>query len=756
MSPAARHGVQGAARWLLAPAAALVWLLAGWPAVGAGDPQGAPARAVEAPPAAPWVVAPYLADLDDQSVTIGFELAAPALARVELRTDDGLLSAQSSSPRTLHLLTVPGLRPGRRYAYAVSVGDEGPSTRLDDPRHSFHTPALPGEAFVFAVYGDPRPGGSQSHAHHRRVVSGLVQSRPSFSLALGDLVDEGHRPEQWRRFLELQAPLLGRSAVFPVLGDNDHAGGAGVGPRYLPALSLPYYERSWGGVRLFALRAWDTRGAQPARTFDPGSAQARWLQGRLADPLVQAAPFRMVFLHDPVFIARGRAAPLLQRTFAPLLEQGRVDLVFASWHLYERSQRNGVVYVISGGAGAEILALPRDPVHRAQVEALQHHFCRVEVQPGALTVHAVAEDGTVLDRFTLTPRGRQRADPPARRALRRLATAELLGHGQDERPLEAVVFVPPGERGWRALRRGIDAWGGREERGVWTRRLRITDRGALELLLQAEHVLTLTPEPLPLVFPATPFDGRLTQIPSGPALLADACARLGGAGALGGGWRHGVAGAAYPVALALLVLAALLGGPGRGRWTHLAGAWGYSALALPLVLAAAGPALGRVVATTAGRALLLGGPAATLAVAAVGRALAQVRRRPRIRHPGPGPGPSGGAPPAVLRGRRGRWLLAAVAATLALPAGIAGVGRAGVTVGRALAVLGPRPQQLQLVLAYGLGFAVSSALLAAAPLFTIWLSRAASGRWRHLARAGLLLAGLSLSAAMVYTLLAAP
>jgi cytochrome c biogenesis protein CcdA len=94
----------------------------------------------------------------------------------------------------------------------------------------------------------------------------------------------------------------------------------------------------------------------------------------------------------------------MRRVWPPLFEKYKVDLVFASWHLYERSQQNGVVYVVSGGAGAELIWMAADPAYPSLAEARAHHFCRVDVDGEVLTIRAVASDGTILDEFTLTPK----------------------------------------------------------------------------------------------------------------------------------------------------------------------------------------------------------------------------------------------------------------------------------------------------------------------------------------------------------------
>jgi cytochrome c biogenesis protein CcdA len=155
---------------------------------------------------------------------------------------------------------------------------------------------------------------------------------------------------------------------------------------------------------------------------------------------VQQAAYRVVFVHDPVFISRGRSAEIIKRVWAPIFEANRVDVVFSSWHLYERSHKNGVTYIISGGAGAELIWLPPDPHYTAQVDARSHHYCRVDVTHGLMTIRAIATDGTVLDEFSLTPRsGGAQTSPDAAQLADRIVKRLPMGLNTDP-PLPVHLF----------------------------------------------------------------------------------------------------------------------------------------------------------------------------------------------------------------------------------------------------------------------------------------------------------------------------
>jgi len=350
-------------------------------------------------------VEPYLLDITTDSATIAFHLPVPHPAVVTVFQPGGknVFREFPSARGNSHFVRINGLEPGQIYRYGVMCGDGEIRTSPGDLTYQIRTAGRPGEYFTFAVYGDPRPGDNVTHRQHAGVIQQVILQEPAFNLVLGDMVDDGANHEHWYDFFEVEARLLRRSAIYAVKGDNDHADGDGKYAEYFPKLKQGYYSFQWGGVYFFALNAWNTRGTQPQDQFNGKSPQIRWLEAQLSKPEAQNAPFRVVFLHDPVYISRGRSSAALRHALVPVLQKYKVDVVFASWHLYERSREKGITYIVSGGAGAELLWLNKNPAFPSQVDAKQYHFCRVDVNANAMTIRSISDDGTVLDRITLTP-----------------------------------------------------------------------------------------------------------------------------------------------------------------------------------------------------------------------------------------------------------------------------------------------------------------------------------------------------------------
>lgn len=440
-------------------------------------------------------IGPYVPSVNTNSAVVAFELAAPSTATVTLKTQDGQRVFASDIAQELHFVSMDGLEPGRAYEYSISAPglDLGPRGQ-----GLFKTASLPGESFSFTVIGDTRPGENRITMHHAALAEQIALVDPAFTVVLGDLVDDGSNPDDWRVFFDVEQSVLRRAALFPVFGDNDYANGKGLMPRYFPPLAEKFYSFEWGGVFFFGLFAWDTKGKQPESEFDEASAQYRWLASELARPAVQEAPFRVVFVHDPVFISRGRASRLLQETFGPLFEQYRVDLVFASWHLYERSRVKRVNYVISGGGGAELIWSPPNPDFKAIVDAKRYHFCRVDVGAGGLTLRAVTQDGTVLDQVSLSTNiGDTTANEERFRFATRMATIDTHGDGQG--PAIPVYVFDAGDAAAES-NEALDDSSRSLDEAIAVHRLNLRKEGVFDLLLHALEVTGGHAQRLPAVF----------------------------------------------------------------------------------------------------------------------------------------------------------------------------------------------------------------------------------------------------------------
>ncbi len=387
-----------------------------------------------------FTAGPYLLDVTTDSAVVAFHLDKALSAKVRIIDVNEPKEFKSEGTGKSHFIKITGLKPGQTYDYEVICGNGQIRTPEGDQNFQIRTSCRPGESFTFAVYGDTRPSENKTTRYHQEVINQAVLHEPLFCLVLGDMVDDGTRSELWDEFFQVESKLLRRCAIYPVLGDTDFANGKGLYSQFFPELIKGYYRFEWGGVQFFAMEALGTRGDQSSEKFDAESPQVKWLESELSKEDVQKAPFRVVFLHDTVFLSRGRSSEVLRRVWAPLFQKYKVDVVFASWHLYERSTNEQVTYIVSGGAGAELIWMNKDTAYPSQADAREYHFCRVDLNSNAMTISAIASNGTVLDSITLTPRSNA-VETASRieRAAKRLEK-EILINGNSGSPELPVYF----------------------------------------------------------------------------------------------------------------------------------------------------------------------------------------------------------------------------------------------------------------------------------------------------------------------------
>ena len=314
-----------------------------------------------------------------------------------------------------------------------------------------------GALWSFAVLGDTRIVTAEEfekaggRGRGNRIFPELVALARSLSPApkalfvLGDLGNKPGRPDHLRLFLEHSLPFLPGCIGFdpgppgPPGAERDttgspndagRAGAAGPGPclfaltgnhdvrderslqTYLQVIKPPGGRSSLalevGGIRFLCL---DSESVDPNPAYRLlyqsrcnariDGEQERWLEQELLSASEKGQRV-IVMLHRPLFpppFAKNKRAGMdkhpeardhLHRRF---VERG-VKAVFSSHdHFYHRDEKDGIVYVISGGGGAGLYA----PEYNGGF----YHFLYILVSPDGMHVYAVDVEGRVADEVVI-------------------------------------------------------------------------------------------------------------------------------------------------------------------------------------------------------------------------------------------------------------------------------------------------------------------------------------------------------------------
>lgn len=305
----------------------------------------------------------------------------------------------TASIATTHVISVTGLTAGTIYRYRILTG----GTVLHEA--SFATAPNPGRAFSFVVIGDSGTGFQAQH----NVAAQMRALNPDFMLHAGDVIyPSGQAGGYDPYFFAPYAGLLDHMPVFPVLGNHDYV--TANGQPYLDAFYLPaagpggerYYSFDWGAAHFVALDS--------NQAYQPGSTMYQWLEADLAQ---STAKWKFAFFHHAIYTSglHGRDSYVtpMRDALAPLFEKYEVDVVFNGHdHTYERSTprrdyvpgASGVIYIVSGGGGADLYAVGRSPF--TAYSASVHHTVQVQIDGCILSLRAIDTTGSVFDQIALS------------------------------------------------------------------------------------------------------------------------------------------------------------------------------------------------------------------------------------------------------------------------------------------------------------------------------------------------------------------
>lgn len=295
---------------------------------------------------------------------------------------------------------------------------------LSGPGATFTLPA-PRFGWVLIAYGDMRftdPANREaSNARARReLVQRIGWEKPDLLVLSGDVPYEGGNPEDWDVYRR-ETGIWRREGlrIFPTLGNHELYSkkfGEKCGRRCLENWWSAFPElrhRRWYSVRF---------GSAYLITVDsnleltPGSEQARWVAGQLAG-LPPQVRYVFVSLHhppvaDPVAGGFSHDVRPNEAAFARQLEEAaphlRAKIIVIAGHIhnYERFERNGVVYLVSGGGGAHPYHVARSAADLYRGPTFPNfHYLRFDCEPTQLRAVMLRLDKrgefSVKDRFVI-------------------------------------------------------------------------------------------------------------------------------------------------------------------------------------------------------------------------------------------------------------------------------------------------------------------------------------------------------------------
>ncbi len=336
--------------------------------------------------------------------------------------------------------SLTNLQPGAAYTYTVEIAGE------QTPPRTFKVFSAKPDFVRFVAYGDSR----SNPKIHRAVAQRFSEYTPEFVLHSGDLVLAGKDYGSWsREFFEPVASVADRVPILSVPGNHEEDMKNYLA--YFPMLGTNrWYSFDAGPVHVLALDY----------HFEKNTTEQFKFAQR--DLLESKAPWKVVFVHYPVFNYGHHNSGWGHQSYLPLFQQAKVDLVLSGHsHMYERfrpvaptSQPGAwaVTCITTAGGGAEL----HEPYpHPAQAVAVStNHFTLFEITRDTLRARAIRADGVEIDAFEIRkPGGRQAAGYLAQAYPEELIKlsyeggSALLGKlatlPTNQQPAKAMLTLPP-------------------------------------------------------------------------------------------------------------------------------------------------------------------------------------------------------------------------------------------------------------------------------------------------------------------------
>lgn len=246
----------------------------------------------------------------------------------------------------------------------------------------------------FVVYGDTRT----NHAVHQEIVNSVIEVKPDFILQTGDLVKSSNKELEWKRFDKITKPIRdAKIPYYPARGNHDSGEAsrysAEVRERFESGNKL-YYRFDVKNLRFISLDTESPLGVE--------SDQYKWLEGELQQAIKDGKNV-IPFFHEAIFsVGRHGSNEHLRSLLHPLFRKYGVKLVFQGHdHLYYRTSRDDITYVVTGGGGAPLYEIHPKLMIKGDVAKKLHHFCVAEVFSDRIDVRVLTPNMKKIDEFSV-------------------------------------------------------------------------------------------------------------------------------------------------------------------------------------------------------------------------------------------------------------------------------------------------------------------------------------------------------------------
>jgi predicted MPP superfamily phosphohydrolase len=308
-----------------------------------------------------FTISPYLIIEDHGHVTLNFQTAEDTELEVLVEQGSHVLETSvhsaSGTANKLQKISLGKLNCGRKLRYRISSKNQ----LIDNSLYSI--PCDRDKPLWVGFLSDTQIKNSQGQDRALMISSTItsLQNRLPFSLIInaGDIVQRGGLETEWINFFNTASNYLKTSYLLAAVGNHEYFDSPSfdkMPPEFMNYMrngsgdELGYAQVELPSVNFLVINS-NFESMSEVKILQ----QWNWLEGKLKVARMLGKPSIVVMHHSPYSssLEHLREIPSrLRRELVPLLEKYKVKLMLSGHlHMYERSQKEGVTYLIAGPSG---------------------------------------------------------------------------------------------------------------------------------------------------------------------------------------------------------------------------------------------------------------------------------------------------------------------------------------------------------------------------------------------------------------------
>lgn len=249
---------------------------------------------------------------------------------------------------------------------------------------------------------------SRRHEAVARVIAHHHSLTPlQFIINGGDIVQNGQKESDWIEYFKGGSGYLLNIPQIAVIGNHDYRGGSALGlPKYFQKFmrweGSPTNGNLFFEMPGFQLVIWNSNTSKLSKVQE--IEMWRWLEEKMQAAQKTDIPL-VLATHFPVYSSSinrftTKAVIKLRSHLVPLAEKYGVRLVLSGHtHMFERSHKDGVNYLVAGPAGGRVNKPTYKNKYQQNFDSNSLTFTKIKYSNRALKLDTYTQDNVLIDQL---------------------------------------------------------------------------------------------------------------------------------------------------------------------------------------------------------------------------------------------------------------------------------------------------------------------------------------------------------------------